>query len=154
MLKNYLEKIRFTITLENLINEHQVNPILPTILIGLNDDVDITYSTVEGINKITFDATVYEKGKHSLTITVKEEDENSWLIGGFCIRDLKIHGLSFKYNLFESVYYPVYDTDYLEQNPTLPNKINGCLHIGNRGTWKYFFETPMYENKRYKIGLW
>ena len=148
-MNNYLEKLRFTLILENL-NDKTVDP---KIFLGVDDEKITEYSLHAGKNIIVFDATIYDLGNHSVWFTVDDKKfPNN--ISSIVIKDLKIHGISVTYNIFQCVYYPAYDPDYLKENTNLPSQLENVLHIGNNGSWKWFFDSPIYENQQYKIGLW
>lgn len=149
-VRNYLEKLRFTLTVDNLGNK-EINP---QLFIGLNGEKNHKFNLSLGQNKLVFDETVYSKGDHFLSVIVNDNINDAWNISAFKIVDLKIHGISITHNIFQSVYLPTYDEDYLNENPSAPTEIKSGLYIGNRGVWKWFFKTPIYENKVYKIGLW
>lgn len=148
-MNNYLEKLRFTLTLEN-INNKTVNP---KIFLGVDDEVIAEHVVNSGKNEIVVDAVIYESSSHSFWFTV-DDKESPNDINSVIVKDLKIHGVSVTYNLFQCVYFPSYDPSYLNEHPDLPTQFENRLYIGNNGTWKWFFESPIYENKKYKIGLW
>lgn len=150
-MKNYLEKLKITIEIENLTHENQINP---TIKLGLNKLTDEnSFQLCKGFNTISFSDIVYENGSQELILQVKEI-ENAYDIGAFKIYDLKIHGLSVGLSLFQCKYIPHYDQEYLDTVDNLPLEIKSGLYIGNRGTWKWYFKSPIYDNQKFKIGFW
>lgn len=150
-MNNYLEKLRFTLLLDN-INDKSINP---KIFLGLDEDVIDYYVMKNGENKIIFDAVIYDTGAHSVWFKIDDSNKNfANDISSIIVKDLKIHGISVTYNIFQCIYYPSYDSNYLKENPSLPKQLKNVLHIGNNGSWHWLFESPIYENQRYKIGLW
>lgn len=150
-MNNYIEKLKFTVELENLTEYYQQHPVL---LAGLNEiSSENTFCLQPGYNKIVFSDVVYFEGDQQLIIKVKE-GKNAWNIGSFLIKDIKIHGLSVGLSLFNCEYFPNYDKEYFEKNPNSPGHIKSGTHVGNRGTWIWYFQSPVYNNALYKIGLW
>lgn len=148
MSSNYLETLRFTLTLKNL-SDHKINPILQ---IGLNDEKNHQFILQKGIHKFTFDEPVYYHGKNFLSIKVKEI-EQAHELNSFKIEDLKIHGISITKSIFQCVYFPTYDKDYLKDNPLAPKEIKSGTYIGNRGVWRWYFDAPVYDNAVMRIGI-
>jgi len=148
MSSNYLETLRFTLTLENLL-DHKINP---TLNIGLNDQDNHQFILKEGVQKFTFDEPVYYEGKNFLSLKVNEV-EQAYNLNSFIIKDLKIHGISVARRIFQCVYFPTYDKDYLKDYPLLPKEIQSGLYIGNRGIWRWYFDAPVYDNAIMRIGL-
>ena len=144
---NHLEKLRFTLILENLENRS----INPNLAFGVDNTVDYQCQLNSGINEIIFDSTIYDSGNHFVFVSVAQQNNNH---NSFKIRDLKIHGVSVTYHLYQSVYYPCYDKNYHDENPDILLEIPSGLYIGNDGIWKWFFDSPIYDNAKYKIGLW
>tara|TARA_R110001592_G_scaffold40650_1_gene133335 strand:- start:974 stop:1432 length:459 start_codon:yes stop_codon:yes gene_type:complete len=152
MRQKLLEKLRFTLTVENLSRADQNNPIL---YCGVNEITrDKQFELSPGTNDVIVEGCVYEPGNQKLTMEVKETSE-AWNTGGFIIRDLKIHGIGVGLALFQCVYFPKYDEEFYAKNKAvLTDKVISGLHIGNRGRWEWQFESPIYNNAIYKIGLW
>ena len=148
MSSNYLETLRFTLTLENLL-DHKINP---TLNIGLNDQETYQFILKEGIQKFTFDEPVYNQGQNFLSLKVKEV-EQAYNLNSFIIKDLKIHGISVTRSIFQCIYFPTYDKDYLKDNPLAPKEIKSGTYIGNRGVWRWYFDAPVYDNAKMRIGL-
>lgn len=148
-MNNYLEKLRFTLLLDNL-NNKSVNP---TIFLGIDKDTVDFYTMNAGENKIIFDAVIYDAGIHSVWFKV-DNTKFANDISSIIVKDLKIHGTSVTYNIFQCIYYPEYTVEHLQNSQSLPSEIKSSLYVGNNGVWKWFFDSPIYENKKYKIGLW
>lgn len=149
MQKNYLEKLKFTLILEN-IGDKKINP---EISIGINGEKNHFFKLDSDINKFVFDEIVYESGKNHLTICVEPtHDINS--LHSFIVKDLKIHGVSVTCQLYQCEYFPTYNPDYLLENPNAPGIINNGLYIGNAGKWHWYFDSPIKENSHLKIGMW
>lgn len=147
MYKNYLEKLRFSITLENL-NDKKTNP---EISLGINGEKNHFFNLQTGINKFVFDEIIYETGENYLSLYVESIDDNTH---SFIIKDLSIHGISITRQLYQCVYFPTYNKDYLLENPNAPTEIKSGLYIGNAGKWYWYFNSPIKENANLKIGLW
>jgi len=150
MIKNYLETLRFTLVVKNL-SDRKFNPI---IKVGLNNDENHEFKLTDGVNKFIFDEKVHFSGTNSLTVRVVELPNRSHDINSFQIEDLSINGISVTYRLFQCIYYPYYDRDYLLEKPDAPKEITGGLYVGNRGKWQWFFDAPVNENSSLKFGLW
>lgn len=150
MPSNCLENLRFTLILENLLN----NSVNPTITVGLNGNKSHNFLIDKTHNKLIFDEKIYESGKNTLTVCVNELNQDSYKLNSFIIRDLRINGISVSRLIYQCVYYPYYDKEYAESVPNLPESISGGLHIGNRGKWHWFFDAPVTENPSMKFGLW
>jgi len=147
---NYLENLRFALVLENLFDQ-TVNP---EISVGLNNDQSHKFIVDKKHNELVFDEKIYSAGKNTLTVKVKELEENSYELNSFIVRDLRINGISVNRLLYQCTYYPHYDDDYAKSVPDLPQSIQGGLYIGNRGSWQWFFTAPIIENSSMKLGLW
>ena len=83
-----------------------------------------------------------------------KEVEQAHELNSFIIEDLKIHGIPVTRHIFECVYFPTYDRDYLEENPLAPKEIKSGRYVGNRGVWRWYFDAPVYENTWMRIGLY
>ena len=106
------------------------------------------------LNTFMFDETIFSRGTQKLQLQIKELEKDSYKIGSVRIVDLRIHGFSVNARLYyQSMYYPVYDAEYLKDNPTAPMEIKGALLLGNRGTWEYTFETPVHDNENWRVSL-
>lgn len=134
--------------LENLL-DHKINP---TLDIGLNDQENHQFILKEGVQKFTFDEPVYNQGQNFLSLKVKEV-EQAYNLNSFIIKDLRIHGISVTRSIFQCVYFPTYDKDYLKENPLAPEEIKSGIYIGNRGTWRWYFNSPIYDDTSMRIGL-
>ena len=150
--KNYLERLRFSIAMEDQTNHDQI---IPTISIGLEsmDKHDFILDPKQSLNTFTFDETISSPGTQKLQLHIKELEKDSHKIGAVKIIDLRIHGISINGRLYQSTYYPCYDAEYLKDNPTAPTEIKSGLLLGNRGTWEFTFETPVHEHETWRIGL-
>tara|TARA_R110000803_G_scaffold122415_1_gene190406 strand:+ start:208 stop:666 length:459 start_codon:yes stop_codon:yes gene_type:complete len=152
MSHNFLEKLRFNITIENLTSADQSSPVLYLGVNELYKDRQIELSPE--INELYIEGSIPDAGAQKLILEVKETNE-AWRIGGFKIKELKVHGIGVGKNLFQCVYFPKYDNEFYEENKTrLSREIKGGLHIGNRGRWEWKFDSPIHNNALYKIGLW
>lgn len=152
MNHNYIEKLRFTLSIENLTLENQQSPILYFGVNSINKEKEFVLSS--GDNIVVFEDVVWDPGAQKLMLEVKETND-AWSTGAFKINDLKIHGMSVGLTLFNSVYFPKYDDEFYKENKSqLSREIKSGLYIGNRGRWEWNFESPVYDNALYKIGLW
>lgn len=150
MKNNYLEKLRFTLILEN-INDKKINP---EISVGINGEKNHFFKINSDINTFTFDEVVYKTGKNCLTICVETNDNNIDSFHSFIIKDLKIHGISVTKSLYHCEYFPVYSKEHLLENPDAVKIIKSGLYMGNAGKWCWYFDSPIKENVKYKFGLW
>lgn len=143
MSSNYLERLRISIDIENQTRKDQINP---TISLGLNNELDTQYSVSNTFDTYSFDAIVYTVGSQKVSLKIHEFEQDSWRIGQIYIRDLRIHGLSVGLSMYNSIYYPISQPEGLTE-------MQSTLCLGNRGTWEYKFETPVYEGDEWRIGL-
>jgi hypothetical protein len=150
--RNYLERLRFSIIVEDQTRHDQITP---AVLIGLESagKHELVFNPDQSLNTFTFDETIYSRGTQKLQLHIKDQGKDSYKIGAVKIMDLRIHGFSVNTRLYESTYYPVYDAEYLLDNPTAPAEIRGALLLGNRGTWTYTFETPVHDNESWRVSL-
>lgn len=150
--QSYLERLRFSLVLENQTRHDQI---IPTMEIGLEagHTHDVILDPDQPLNTFTFDETIHSRGTQKLQLHIKDQGKDSYKIGAVRIMDLRIHGFSVNTRLYESTYYPVYDSEYLLDNPTAPAEISGALLLGNRGKWEYTFETPVHDNESWRVSL-
>jgi len=148
-VQEYLEKLKITLEVDNITRDDQQDP---TLLVGLNRVSD-RCALVRGRNSVSFTGLVHSTGEQRLIVQVEETDR-AWSIGAFKIMDVKIHGVSVGGALMRCSYVPKYDDDFLGLNPDMPRHMDMVLHVGNRGTWSWRFDGPVYNNKSLNIGLW
>ena len=150
--KNYLERLRFSMVVEDQTIRGRITP---TISIGLEsmDKHDFILDPKQSFNTFTFDETISSPGTQKLQLHIKELENDSYKIGAVKIIDLRIHGISIHNRLYQSTYYPYYDAEHSKDTPTAPTELKSVLLLGNRGTWEFTFETPVHEHETWRIGL-
>ena len=144
--------MRFSIIVEDQTRHDQITP---AVLIGLESagKHEFVFDPDQSLNTFTFDETIFSRGIQKLQLQIKEIDNDSYNIGAIRIVDLRIHGHSVNAKLYESTYYPIYESEHLIKNPSAPAEIRGALLLGNRGTWTYTFETPVHDNENWRVSL-
>jgi len=143
MADGKLERLRFKVTIDNLTELHQINPI---IQIGVNYKHEHTLHS--GINKIVFDTDIYQPGEHILACEILEQGASSYAIGTFTIKNIQINGCEVHRAIYNCTYYPKYE------NKSAVKKLQNVLTIGNRGKWEWQFNAPTFDNDTLKLGLW
>lgn len=146
-----LETLNIHVHLQNITRDDQQDP---TVTLSLNEHTTGESTLLApGKNTLKLIAPVLKEGTQRLTLTVTET-QRAWNTGAFMITDVKIHGVSVGGALGRCRYVPRYDDEFLSKNPDMPRQMDTVLHIGNRGTWTWRFEAPVYNNKSLNIGLW
>ena len=127
MISNYLERLRLAFDILSAHSGH--------INIGLNEE-EQDYNIIPGLNKLTFDCTIYNTGSQSLNLKIVEQSSIIRIV------DLRIHGLSVGFSMYNSIYTT---KDGIEKPKV--------LNLGELGTWTWNFETPIHESTKWRIGL-
>jgi len=150
--RNYLERLRFSVVIEDQSRHDQITPV---VSIGLESagKHEFVLDPDQPLNTFTFDETIFSRGTQKLQLLIEEIGKDSYKIGAIKIVDLRIHGFSVNAKLYESTYYPIYEAEHSIKNPTAPAEIRGALLLGNRGTWEYTFETPVHDNENWRVSL-